>query len=64
MTHTTTLAEIHHQVPQISSSRGNSGRRPLRWIFLCWTMLSLAGGELTPLAEATTVLEKLGCFDI
>jgi hypothetical protein len=63
MTHTTTPAEIHHRARRISSSRGNFGRRLLRWIFLYWIMLSLVAEEPTRWVAGIIVLEKPASFD-
>jgi hypothetical protein len=63
MTHTTTRQEIHHQVPRVSSLRDSSGKPLLRWIYLCWTMLSLVAEEQIHWVVGTIFLEKRASFD-
>jgi len=45
------------------SSRGSFGRRPLRWIFLCWIMLSLAVEVPIHSVGVTLASEGLASFD-
>jgi hypothetical protein len=63
MTQTTTRQVIHHQALPIFSLPGSFEKRPLRWIYLFWTMLSSAEEEPTLLDEDTTASGKRGFFE-
>jgi hypothetical protein len=63
MTHTTTRQATHLQALPTYSLQGSSGKQPLRWIFLCWSMLSLVGEVPIPWDVGTIVLGKQVSFD-
>jgi hypothetical protein len=47
------MTDVHH----------SSEKQPLRWIYLCWIMLSSVAGEQIPLAGGTIVLGRRGSFE-
>jgi hypothetical protein len=63
MTHTTTRQGIHLPAQRISSLLGNFGKRPLRWIYLYWIMLSLVDAVLIHSVAGTIASERLGYFE-
>jgi hypothetical protein len=63
MTRTTIQVVTHHPAQLISSLHDSSEKRPLRWIYLCWTMLSLVDEALTSSAVDTIVSGRRVSFD-